>query len=159
MPVKGRKKMKKIYLAYGSNLNKNQMAMRCPGAKVIGTAYIEGYQLLFKGSRTGSFLTIEEQDGGKVPVGVWEVSERDELSLDFYEGYPTFYYKKPVKVTLNETGKEINAFVYIMHEERKLGIPSQFYINVCMQGYMDFGFDFEYIKKAIEITKGGMKND
>ena len=151
--------MKKIYLAYGSNLNKKQMAMRCPGAKVIGTAYIEGYQLLFKGSRTGSFLTIEEQDGGKVPVGVWEVYERDELSLDFYEGYPNFYYKKAVKVTLNETVKEITAFVYIMHEERQLGIPSDFYINVCKQGYKDFGFDFEYIKKAIEITKGGIKND
>ena len=38
---------KKYYLAYGSNLNRNQMRMRCPGAKPLGTAVIEGYRLLF----------------------------------------------------------------------------------------------------------------
>ena len=41
---------KRYYLAYGSNLNRKQMQMRCPGAKPIGTALLEGYELLFKGS-------------------------------------------------------------------------------------------------------------
>ena len=116
--------MSRFYLAYGSNLNKAQMSMRCPDAKVVGTAYIEGYRLLFKGSRTGSYFTIEKGKGYRVPVGVWEVSEKDELHLDWYEGYPTFYYKKKLKVTLEETGKEVNAFVYIMDEKRPLGMPS-----------------------------------
>ena len=44
---------KRYYLAYGSNLNRKQMEMRCPGAKVVGTALLEGYELLFKGSKTG----------------------------------------------------------------------------------------------------------
>lgn len=41
--------MKKYYLAYGSNLNIPQMQYRCPEARIIGTAVIEGYRLLFKG--------------------------------------------------------------------------------------------------------------
>ena len=41
------------------------MRMRCPGARIIGTSVIEGYRLLFKGSRTGSYLTIEPQEGAR----------------------------------------------------------------------------------------------
>ena len=148
--------MSRLYLAYGSNLNKRQMSIRCSDAKVVGTAYIEGYRLLFKGSRTGSYFTIEKAEGRRVPVGVWEVSTKDEHHLDFYEGYPGFYYKKDMKVTLNETGEEVDAFVYIMHEERELGIPSEHYVFGCKQGYKDFGFDTQYIEQALNDTIGGM---
>ena len=53
--------MKKYYLAYGSNLNVQQMRYRCPDATIFGTAEIPDYQLLFKGSMTGSYLTIEKR--------------------------------------------------------------------------------------------------
>ena len=36
---------KKEYFAYGSNLNFEQMAYRCPEATVVGTAKLEGYEL------------------------------------------------------------------------------------------------------------------
>ena len=81
---------KRYYIAYGSNLNIPQMRMRCPGARIIGTSVIEGYRLLFKGSRTGSYLTIEPQEGASVPVAAWEVSAENEAALDRYEGFPTF---------------------------------------------------------------------
>ena len=45
----------KYYLAYGSNLNVRQMMHRCPGAKPVGKMVLEGYELLFKGSKTGSY--------------------------------------------------------------------------------------------------------
>ena len=79
---------KRYYIAYGSNLNISQMRMRCPGARIIGTSVIEDYQLLFKGSKTGSYLTIEPMEGAEVPVVIWEVTETDEKALDRYEGYP-----------------------------------------------------------------------
>ena len=79
---------KRYYIAYGSNLNIPQMRMRCPGARIIGTSMIEGYRLLFKGSRTGSYLTIEPQEGARVPVAAWEVSAENEAALDRYEGFP-----------------------------------------------------------------------
>ncbi len=81
----------KIYIAYGSNLNIRQMLERCPGAEVIGTSTIEGYQLLFKGSQTGSYLTIEPQEGASVPVAAWRVTAANEKALDRYEGFPSFY--------------------------------------------------------------------
>ena len=75
------KMSKKYYLASGSNLNIPQMRYRCPKSRVVGTAKIKDYELLFKGSKTGSYLTIEPQKGATVPVAVWEVGESDEHNL------------------------------------------------------------------------------
>ena len=71
-------KEKRYYIAYGSNLNVGQMRMRCPHATILGTANLKGWELLFKGSKTGSYLTIEESEGGTVPVVIWEVTATDE---------------------------------------------------------------------------------
>ena len=51
--------MKRYYLAYGSNLYTPQMRYRCPSARLMGTAVIENYKLMFKKSKTGSYLTVE----------------------------------------------------------------------------------------------------
>ena len=148
------KMCKRYYLAYGSNLNIPQMRHRCPTAKIIGTAEIKDYELLFKGSKTGSYLTIEPKKGATVPVAVWEVKQGDEANLDIYEGAPRFYYKKDmqIKCRYRKSGKTrtISAFVYIMHEDRQLGIPSAYYVNTCLNGYDSFGFDSELIYKAID---------
>lgn len=149
--------MKKYYLAYGSNLNLEQMRYRCPTAKVVGTAIIKDYELLFKGSKTGAYLTIEKCEGEYVPVGVWEVTPEDEVRLDRYEGYPSFYYKTEMTVSLKlPSGKhrKVNAFVYIMHEDRTLGIPSPYYVRTCLNGYFAFGFKREHLIKAIDKSKG-----
>ena len=63
---------KRYYIAYGSNLNVRQMRMRCPSARIIGTSVLKDYELLFKGSKTGSYLTVEKKPGGTVPVAVWK---------------------------------------------------------------------------------------
>jgi hypothetical protein len=144
----------KYYLAYGSNLNMAQMARRCPDAIPVGYATINNMQLLFKGSKTGSYLTVEKKYGSKVPVGVWAISDEDEMALDLYEGYPNFYYKQILKLRvydfLHHKAQNVEALIYIMHEERLLGTPRQDYIDTCLEGYQRFGFDINYLRKALE---------
>lgn len=148
---------KNYYVAYGSNLNVNQMEHRCPDAEIVGVSYIEDYELLFKGSETGSYLTIEKCKGSRVPVGVWEVSEQDERNLDLYEGFPTFYYKKELTLDVeisDDKVERLDCFVYIMHEDRPLGLPTQEYAMTCFYGYMLFDFDPEYLIRAARRSKG-----
>ena len=159
------KMCKRFYLAYGSNLNIPQMQRRCPTAKIVGVAEIKDYELLFKGSKTGSYLTIEPKKGATVPVAVWEIKKGDEANLDQYEGFPRFYYKKDFRVRCRyiKSGRvrTLNTFAYIMDERRQLGVPSAYYVNTCLDGYDSFGFDNDYIYKAIEkslrTTKGVKK--
>lgn len=145
----------RYYLAYGSNLSVSQMLQRCPDAVYVGTAEIRDYELLFKGSQSGAYLTIEEAEGMMVPVVVWKISAKDERNLDRYEGCPHFYYKKMMKVKVRSlltgrTGPEVDAMVYIMHEERKLSVPGGWYYAVCKEGYNRFGFDEKWLKAALE---------
>lgn len=147
---------KRYYIAYGSNLNIDQMRYRCPGSKVVGTSVIPDFQLLFKGSKSGAYLTIEPKKGAKVPVAVWEVTADDEFSLDRYEGCPDFYYKTEVEIPVigirDRKVRKLKAFIYIMHEEREIGIPSQRYVDVCLEGYENFGFDENFIYEALNIS-------
>ena len=148
---------KRYYLAYGSNLNVDQMRDRCPDAVPVGTAVIKDYRLLFKGSKSGSYLTIEKCKGASVPVGVWLVGKDDERALDRYEGYPLFYYKKRMAIDVADfkDGKiwNVEAFVYIMHEERKLGVPSMHYLRILEQAYKEFGFDGEILGDAYDYSQ------
>ena len=157
--IRDRKRL--YYIAYGSNLNVQQMRTRCPHATILGTAELKGWELLFKGSRTGSYLTIEEQDGGAVPVVIWEVTESDEAALDRYEGFPSFYYKKEMKVQYKgiRTGRRrtVTAFVYIMRGDRPIGIPSNYYMRTCLEGYDTFFFDrnvlLDAYDKCVEVCE------
>ena len=82
---------KRYYIAYGSNLNVQSDADALPSCNHLrhGRGWTD-WELLFKGSKTGSYLTVEKCEGGTVPAVVWEVTEQDEKALDRYEGYPEF---------------------------------------------------------------------
>lgn len=151
------KTKQRLYVAYGSNLNLRQMQLRCPEARVVGTSVIPDYRLMFKGSRTGAYLTIEPEAGHSVPVGIWAVSPDDEQALDRYEGCPKFYYKTeltlPVKNIRTGGVRRRRAFVYIMHEKQLFGVPTDSYLRTCMEGYQSFGFDPALLTEAYEFSR------
>lgn len=145
-------KFKKYYLAYGSNLNLDQMKRRCPHAKVVGKAKIEGYRLAFKGFfEDFAYLTIEEAEGKSVDVGVYEITYTDEKYLDYYEGYPNNYFKKMMKVNLD--GKSVDAMIYIMSPDFEYFMPSENYFYICFVGYCDFGFDTNTLLDTLWYTE------
>lgn len=137
---------KKIYIAYGSNLNLSQMASRCPTAKVLGVSVMKGWRLLFKGAYSGAVATVDPHKGSSVPVLVWELTPADELALDRYEGYPFLYRKETVGVKLD--GKTVKAMVYVMNEGKPLGQPSCYYYTTILDGYKDAGFDIDILRRA-----------
>lgn len=150
--------MSRYYIAYGSNLSVEQMRHRTPKAKIVGTAVLRGWRLLFK-----SYATIEMKEGREVPVLVWEITDSDEASLDRFEGYPTFYYKRvlPVRVTPLDGGapRELTAMVYIMDEKQPFQMPSLYYYDVLYRGYRAFGFDLNLLRQGIEDSMGSAYAD
>lgn len=101
----------KLYGAYGSNMNLEQMSHRCSKAKVAGTGILEGYKLTFRGRYKG-VANIEACIGTVVPIVLWEITEDCERALDLYEGYPNLYIKEEVQVKVED--KLETAMVYIM---------------------------------------------
>ena len=143
-------KKTKIYAAYGSNLNHVQMRGRCPEAKYLGSAMLKNQNLLFCGQPDHSFATIKTMAGKEVPIGLWEISARDEKSLDRYEGYPHFYHKTVLPVTLD--GEEVHAMVYIMDLAMPAGLPSVMYYDIVEKGYRDCGLNTAYLQAALKTS-------
>jgi hypothetical protein len=148
---------KRLYIAYGSNLNLPQMAFRCPSAKPVGTSELKGYELLFRGGRHGGVATVEPKEGSNVPILVWDIKPDDEIALDRYEGYPSFYDKQRMDIELN--GKAVSAMVYVMTPGHEAGYPSRHYLNVIAEGYTSAGFDHDILSAAIERTGEVMEEE
>lgn len=138
---------KKIYGAYGSNMNLEQMAHRCPAAKVIGTGTVEGFRLTFRGSSRG-VANIEHCPDTIVPVVLWEITEACEAALDVYEGYPNLYGKQIIEVQTD--GRIEEAMVYVMAKRYRTmpALPTSYYLGTIAEGYADNGLDLEILKTA-----------
>ena len=132
------------YIAYGSNMVEEQMAHRCPNARLIGMGQLPNHRLEFY-----LHATVERSraHGASVPVAVWEIDADDEWSLDRYEGFPTYYTKHRRKVLMDD-GSEIEGMVYIMNMIRPL-IPHASYYNGIRDAYEKLGIGFE-IKRVLE---------
>lgn len=137
----------KLYGAYGSNMNLQQMSHRCPKAKVVGTGILEGYKLTFRGRYKG-VANIEAYIGTVVPIVLWEITEDCERALDLYEGYPNLYIKEEVQVKVED--KLETAMVYIMDSKytHMVAAPTEYYFNVITRGYSDNGIDLKPLQIA-----------
>lgn len=141
----------KYYLAYGSNLNLNEMKVRCPSAKMVGSTILKDHALIFR----NSYLTIIPSKGDMLPIGIFEINEEDEEALDYYEGYPYLYYKTYIDFELNN--QIYKGLIYIMNDITNLTEPTKGYVNRCKEGYLNFNFDYKYIDKALEELDKAIK--
>ena len=124
----------KIYAAYGSNLNLEQMLKRT-NATVICEDEIEGYELEFSGP-----LNVVSAKNKSIKVGLYSVGFFDRLALDRYEQK---YKRINVKT---KSGKDVS--MYVMKEKRNRKSPSPQYFNVVMEGYKNWNFDTKPLIEA-----------
>lgn len=138
---------KKLYAAYGSNMNLQQMSFRCPDATVIGTGIIKDYKLTFRGSNRG-VANIEQCQGRMVPVVLWEITGACEEELDRYEGYPHLYEKETLEVEVDGNVEE--AMVYVMAKKYRTmpAIPTGYYLGTIVDGYADNDIDLKPLETA-----------
>ena len=138
-----------LYISYGSNMNLEQMAYRCPNSKVVCNGKLNGWKLVFN-YHADVIRTYKKND--VVPVVVWDIADADWSRLDMYEGYPSYYVKETVNVIL-ENGETEKAVVYVMADNRK-GIcrPSKDYFECIETGYIENGIDVKYLHMALTYS-------
>lgn len=138
---------KRLYISYGSNMDKSQMILRCPNAIVIGKTYLENWELTMP-----FYANIERKKGKKTPVLIWEITNRDEITLSHYEGYPKLYDKTDIIVNID--GNFVSAMAYVMTDEYKKcdKTPRSGYIEQILRGYRDAGFSEDDLCQMIVNT-------
>lgn len=138
---------KRVYAAYGSNMNILQMKMRCPNSKLLGTGILNDYNLEFRGN---GVATIVREEGQTVPIVLWEITQNCERCLDVYEGYPRLYIKRDILV--NTSKETIKAMAYIMNEPycEFRSEPSERYYDVIKEGYQQNEIDTIVLRSALK---------
>lgn len=140
---------KQLYIAYGSNLNKEQMQYRCPDAKLAGIGVLPNYRLEFR-----RVLTVTPCPGSSVPVAVWEISAQDRAKLDLYEGWPHCYRRESLHVNFAD-GTGCSAMAYVMNGGY-LASPSASYYRIVADGFRDCGLDERVLQKALKESQSKM---
>ncbi len=105
---------KQLYFAYGSNMDTVQMEYRCPGARKVGVARLNGFRFIINSRGVASVV----EDARYLVKGIlWEISDDDIESLDSYEGVAGgFYHKAYMQVVVIEKNTPVSAFVYVARD-------------------------------------------
>ena len=141
----------KLYFAYGSNINLDQMAHRCPDALPVGPVMLENYELLFRGSsENGGVATIRPKQGSYVYGLLWKLTPPCEKALDFYEGWPNLYRKESLTV-FDANGKAVSVMAYVMNDSRMVpSIPWESYYNGIHEGFLQNNLPVKHLEHALE---------
>jgi gamma-glutamylcyclotransferase (GGCT)/AIG2-like uncharacterized protein YtfP len=134
---------KRLYFAYGSNLNEAQMALRCPDSKTVGIAKLENHRFLINDRGVASIA--ESQD--KVVYGLlWSISESDERQLDRYEGVRKGYYRKSTVSVRPQVNQTEDALVYIASSNEH-GKPRPGYMEKIIRAAVGLGFPTQNLEE------------
>ena len=97
-----------LYFAYGSNMDVEGMAQRCPRSKPLGLARLARHQLAIM--REG-WLTAVRDPSSDVHGVLWDASFADMRALDQYEQLGGGLYAKTLQPVIGEQGAK-RALVY-----------------------------------------------
>ena len=134
--------MDTLYFAYGSNMNFDQMNIRCPGSEFVSSAYLNGWKYYINGD---GYAGIEKFDGTLTYGCIWRLSQDHWRSLDQYEAVDEGYYTRAeVSAWSQKAQAELKVVVYLSNNQ-KYGIPSLSYHNSVIEGAQQVGLPRNYI--------------
>ncbi|GAB4335859.1 MAG: hypothetical protein Kow0010_23490 [Dehalococcoidia bacterium] len=137
------------YFAYGSNMDPEQMAERCPGAVPFGPARLDGWRLTFdrfSTRRRGYVADVVPAPSAATWGVLWEVTAAHLEALDRSEGVANGAYRRAeLKVRAND-GSLVDAVAYTVCEPGPPGPPSPAYLGHLLRGAHAAGMPAWYIR-------------
>ena len=123
------------YFAYGSNMNPERMKQRIGWNPPSRGAVLQDYQLMFdKQSNDGGKANIRPLKGEAVEGVLYQLAEKDLLSLDGFEGVSTGdYAREKLEVCINGDGKCL-ATAYIALKTGPENPPTREYLDHLLAG-------------------------
>ena len=132
-----------LYFAYGSNLNHFQMKKRCKDSVFLKKINLKDFKLTFRSKYRAA--DIEPKKNSIVPGALFEISKSDEKKLDIYEDYPALY----KKYYFTYYAKKV--MTYTMNKKTQFTYPTERYLKVVTQGYINCGLDVKHLTKIIKL--------
>jgi hypothetical protein len=135
-------------------MNQAQMQRWCPASRRVNAVPLDGHRCVYDGSSgtwDGAVGNIVKSGTEKVWGALYEITERDRLTLDAFEGYPRSYEHTEVEVK-DRDGNAYRAMTY-SRTGRALGKPHPDYERIVIDGAKESGAPEEYIDKALRVIR------
>ena len=132
------------YFGYGSNLSKEQMAIRCPESKYYASGTLSGYSWLINAR---GYASITPSESEFVLGEVFTLSQQDIDYLDIYESVEEGMYLKS-NLSIETSKCTIDCLVYIASDSTP-GIPKEEYIERINLGIKSANLPDDYVQKTI----------
>jgi gamma-glutamylcyclotransferase (GGCT)/AIG2-like uncharacterized protein YtfP len=132
------------YFGYGSNLSKEQMAIRCPESKYYASGTLSGYSWLIN---TRGYASIKPSDSDFVLGEIFTLSQQDVDYLDIYESVEEGMYLKS-NLSVETSKGTIDCLVYIASDSTP-GVPQEEYVERINLGIKSANLPDDYVQKAI----------
>jgi len=135
------------YFAYGSNMDPAQMRVRCPGARVVGTATLANHRWIIN---SAGYATVIPSPGHTVYGVLWELTPAHLATLDEYEGLPEdIYWRTEIMVDSLTELKPVRAIIYFARSEIP-GQPVPDYTEHIIRTARDFVFPESYVRELAQ---------
>jgi gamma-glutamylcyclotransferase (GGCT)/AIG2-like uncharacterized protein YtfP len=145
-----------LYFAYGSNLDPEQMRLRCPDAQPAGPAVLRGHTLRFTGwsaQRAGGGVATIVRDRRRCVRGaLWQLSAGDLERLDRFEGIAAGAYERRRVMVTGVDGQRRRAHTYVRDDDWPRP-PSWGYLGLIYRAYQRLGFDVAPLFGAARESK------
>lgn len=143
------------YFAYGSNMNHAQrMLVRCPGARFISPARLDGYRFVFDGVSTApgdekkaAVANLVPDTQAHVWGALWDITKEHVVTLDYYEQVPTSYQRLDDVAVTDSAGTVYKPVIVYLRPAQVLGMPSDEYRALIINGAHESGLPADYIAK------------
>ncbi len=133
----------RLYFAYGSNINQEQMEFRCNNALPVAIAYVKNFRFVIN---SNGVATIIPASASVVRGVLWQISKSDEDELDIYEGVSSNLYTKE-NCNVSVGYENIDALVYIASNS-EFGKPRKNYLETIIDGIISFNGDKDWLDEV-----------
>jgi gamma-glutamylcyclotransferase (GGCT)/AIG2-like uncharacterized protein YtfP len=128
-----------LYFAYGANMNRATMRLRCPGAQALGPARLAGWRFVIF---LDGYASVEPWPGRNVYGILWRLGPRELAVLNAYESLDSGLYTMqhlPVR-----TREGIRAAIVYVGRGSAHGRPRPGYLELIVAAARDWKFPVHY---------------
>jgi gamma-glutamylcyclotransferase (GGCT)/AIG2-like uncharacterized protein YtfP len=130
-----------LNFAYGSNMSRALMRPRCPSAREVGVATLDGFRFIVT---TDGYASVVRAAGERVHGLLWRLTPRDLAALNAYEGLDHGLYRT-VTLPVRSGATRASALVYI-GRSRVPGVPRPGYLDCVLAAARDLDLPADYVE-------------
>ena len=140
------------YFAYGSNMLTARLHDRCPSARLVGKATVDGYAIEFNkpGRDDSGKATLNRKTDGLSTGVVFEIEEEDLCRLDQAEG--SGYRRDDNFVVHLADGREVLTSCYLARKTETGLRPYDWYLALVVAGARKHGLEDGYVLQLSQVA-------